>query len=89
MPGLYLIPVTMNWLKQHGPIWLIRFLALFPLSWARGLGSLAGRLAWLSQSSASQIAQKNLKLCLPELEVSERQALAKTSVIETSKTFCE
>lgn len=79
----------MNWLKQHGPILLIRWIAKLPLIGARAAGSLAGRIAWLSQSSGAVITQKNLKLCFPDMPNTQRKALAKRSLIETSKTFCE
>lgn len=68
---------------------LIKVIGRLPLSLGRGLGELCGRLLWLLQGRAAKVTVTNLKLCFPEQTDTERQALAKASLIATAKTLFE
>ena len=76
-------------MKAHLLVLLIRLLALFPLGIVRGLGALLGRLTWLANTRMKRTALINLQLCFPALDNDARQALARQSLIETFRTFCE
>lgn len=75
------------------PIPLIRILAYLlgslPLSVNHSIGSLIGILAWHLNSRARTITEINLQLCFPETALSERQHLARRSLIETGKQLTE
>ncbi len=68
---------------------LIKGLGCLPLAWVRGLGSLIGRLSWLVQTRLATTTSVNLAICYPQLSSRERHALAKQSLMETSKTALE
>jgi KDO2-lipid IV(A) lauroyltransferase len=68
---------------------IIRTLSLFNLSMARKFGHGLGVLLCAAKSGMYKITVKNLELCFPEMPEVERLALAKRSVIETSKTVAE
>lgn len=67
----------------------IAFIGLLPLSLARGLGALLGRLCWLVQERSSKVTQENLLICYPEMGDDQRRELAKQSVIETGRLAAE
>lgn len=76
-------------IKDHIAPFIFKFLALLPLSGLRALGSLSGKLMWLSCSRAAKVTLKNISLCFPELSESEQRVLARQSLCETAKTAME
>lgn len=68
---------------------LIKLMAVLPLSVNRALGACVGQLLWLCNSRARQVTLKNLQLCFPELGDAQVRALARQSLMETSKTGAE
>lgn len=55
----------------------------------RGLGSLAGRLAWRLGTREARVARRNLELALPGLPAAEREALARAVLRETGRGAME
>lgn len=68
---------------------LIKGLGCLPLAWVRGLGSFIGWLSWLLQTRLATTTATNLAICYPQLSPLEIRALAKQSLMETSKTALE
>src|SRR5690606_39427879 len=74
-----------NWLALN----LIKFLSLLPLSISRALGTIVGSLLWWTNGRSKRITLRNLQLCFPQMSEQDLQALARQSLIETSKTAAE
>ena len=70
-------------------IGLIRALAWLPLSWARALGGLVGRLGWWLRVPAASVTEANLALCYPELDRQVRRELGRRSLMETCRLAFE
>lgn len=68
---------------------LFHLVACLPLSALSTLGAMAGRLLWWMNGRARQVTEINLSLCLPELNVVERQHLARYSLVATARTAFE
>lgn len=68
---------------------LIKGIGRLPLCLGRALGILCGKLLWLLQGRAAKVTLTNLKLCLPEQTETERERLAKASLIATAQTLFE
>lgn len=67
-------------------------LALFsrlPFAWGQALGGFFGRLAWLFGTEARQVTETNLAVAFPELSAQERDALARSSLVDTGRTMAE
>ena len=67
-------------------MWLLHFL---PLSWQAPLGILFGRLLFVLAGERRRVALTNLRLCLPQLRESERQALARRHFEVFGRSFLE
>lgn len=67
----------------------IRLLSWFSLKNQQRFGAFVGWLMWKIPNSSKDITLKNLELAMPQLNETERLALAKKSLIETGKTFAE
>lgn len=74
-----------NWLALN----LIKFLSLLPLSISRALGTIVGSLLWWTNGRSKRVTLRNLQLCFPQMSEQDLQALARQSLIETSKTAAE
>jgi Kdo2-lipid IVA lauroyltransferase/acyltransferase len=55
-------------------LWLVHWL---PVRWQSALGGAVGALAWRFAGSRRRVALRNLELCLPELEATARERLAR------------
>jgi len=55
----------------------------------RGLGSLAGRLAWALGTREARVARRNLELAMPSMPTAEREALARAVLRETGRGAME
>jgi Kdo2-lipid IVA lauroyltransferase/acyltransferase len=62
-------------------IGLMRFLAILPLSWVRGLGWLLGSLLFLLLKSRRNVAIVNLTLCFPEQSRQQIRRLARKNFV--------
>ena len=71
------------------PVILLRLLAKLPLPVAHSIGALLGWLLILTPNKNQRIARRNLELCLPELNKTQREQLLKKSLIETGKAVME
>ncbi len=76
-------------LKGHITLALIKVVGRLPLSVARGLGALVGRISWRLQDRASKVTLENLGIAYPELSDGERRRLARESLIETGRLAAE
>ena len=68
---------------------VIAVIGRLPLSWARGLGALAGRFSLLTQSRMAVATAQNIAYCLPELSAQEQKQLVHASVLETGRLALE
>ena len=67
----------------------LRLMAFLPLRANHALGSLLGWLCWVLPNRNRHNTLVNLQLCFPEMKHSERQAMARASLIETGKALTE
>lgn len=67
----------------------LRLVGLLPLSSARTLGSLMGRLAYRINRRNARVTRENLSLCLPHLTPEERELMVQHSLRETGKVAAE
>ncbi|MCR6653118.1 MAG: lysophospholipid acyltransferase family protein [Cellvibrionaceae bacterium] len=67
----------------------LRLIGLLPLSAARRLGALMGSIAYRCNSRGAGITRENLALCLPQIDVQERERLTRISLQETGKVATE
>ncbi|WNO09157.1 lysophospholipid acyltransferase family protein [Teredinibacter sp. KSP-S5-2] len=79
----------MKTIKSRLVLILLKSLGLLPLSVARAIGSLVGRIMWLSQDRNCKVTLRNLELCYPDMSEEERVKMAKVSLRESSKVFFE
>jgi Kdo2-lipid IVA lauroyltransferase/acyltransferase len=79
----------MSSLKLRFIIALIRAIGLLPLAVNRRLGALLGWLSYRVNGRNAQVTRTNIDLCLPHLAPSEKEQLAKQSLIETGKLASE
>jgi len=63
--------------------------AFMPLKLIHLLGTLMGKISWMSNSRIRKIAGKNIQLCFPELTKSQQDEIAKKSLYETGKVILE
>ncbi len=68
---------------------LTRLAARLPLGIFRGLGAGLGRLFWITRGRKRRIAEANLALARPELDVSARRRLARACVREAGVASIE
>ncbi|GAB1255513.1 lysophospholipid acyltransferase [Aurantivibrio plasticivorans] len=68
---------------------LIRLFGVLPLGINRHIGTLVGLCTWWSKGRTLRITLENIEKCLPELDHTARQRLAKQSLIETGRTAME
>lgn len=80
---------SMKTIKYRLVLFLLKSLGLLPLSVARALGGLVGRIIWLSKDRNCKVTIRNLELCYPEMSKQERVQMAKVSLKESSKVFFE
>ena len=70
-------------------LFILRLVALLPLSLARGLGVLIGYCAWLFNSKVAKVTKVNLQHCYPQLTDGEVNKLARQSVLQWGITLLE
>lgn len=68
---------------------LLRCLSWLPLSWARGLGALLGRLAYRVGGRYNRVIRTNLAACFPELDETALRRLHKANLAATGVTLLE
>ncbi|OOZ62733.1 hypothetical protein BOW44_00975 [Solemya velum gill symbiont] len=76
------------------PTWtglgIFRLLILLPYPLMMRAGGLIGHLTWLLLSEKRRLVlKKNLELCFPELDITEREALARQHIESAGKGFLE
>ena len=67
-------------------VWLS---ARLPLRVSHAVGGALGALGWYFSGRTRVVTERNLALCLPELDGPARRALARQSFVETGKTLLE
>jgi KDO2-lipid IV(A) lauroyltransferase len=68
---------------------LLRSLQRLPLAAQAAIGVGLGRLLWILAVARRRVALRNLELCLPELPVAERKAIAKKNFEWIARSFLE
>jgi len=63
--------------------------AILPLKLIHLFGKAMGTLSWKSGSRIRRIAEKNIQLCFPELNLSQQEELVKKVLYETGKVILE
>lgn len=78
---------------QHWPVWLliglIRLVVLLPYPMQLGLGKGLGLLAHKVAGSRRRVAEVNIRLCFPELNQEQQQALVRQTFIDNAIGFLE
>ena len=77
--------IILDWVANT----LCKLVAVLPSALLTAIGSGIGRLLWLSNNQTRRITEINLNLCFPDMPVTQRQAMAKSSVMESSKVLLE
>lgn len=62
---------------------------MMPLRLNHFIGTLIGRIMYITNSHSKLVVNKNIALCFPELNESEKQSLVKKSLIEMGKRLSE
>jgi KDO2-lipid IV(A) lauroyltransferase len=75
--------------KHHLATTALRVSACLPLVCSRGLGYLLGQYLARSDSASGRVTRENLRLCMPQLPASERELLARASLVETARAMLE
>ena len=74
-------PLYHYWTPKYWPNWiglgLLRLSCLLPLKWQIGIGKLIGRLAHRIVAERRAITRRNIELCFPELNIEQRNQLAR------------
>ncbi len=70
-------------IKEYIGLKIIKVLSRLPLRSGRALGRAIGHLVWAMDGGKKEVTLTNLKLAYPQKTESERNALAKASIIET------
>ncbi len=68
---------------------MLRLASMMPLSMARGLGHLAGRLLYLIPNKQRRIHKINIGICFPDMSAQEQDNLLRESLIENLMTMME
>ncbi len=76
-------------IRRAGLTGLLRLTAALSLPMAHGIGSMLGGLLWRFPNEPRRIAIRNLTLCFPELDPTERERLLRRNLLETGKLFLE
>tara|TARA_R110002110_G_scaffold205066_7_gene417068 strand:+ start:202328 stop:203224 length:897 start_codon:yes stop_codon:yes gene_type:complete len=79
----------MNALKAALVRTLLRMLSLLPLVFARGLGRVFGRLAWLFNGRSRRVTQRNIELAFPDQSAQFQTQLARRSLSSTAELMAE
>lgn len=73
--------------KLIGP--LIKLISILPLPISRGLGRFIGNIFWLKKTRQAFICRRNLDMCFPELNDSDRGRLARSSMADSGALLME
>jgi KDO2-lipid IV(A) lauroyltransferase len=76
-------------LLSHGGIWCMRALSGLPLSWIRTLGWVLGCVLYVLAVPRRRVANRNLKLCFPQLGARQRRALVLQTFICFAQTWLD
>ncbi len=68
---------------------MLRVTALLPLRQAHALAVPLAAAVWNLSADARRITLRNLALCFPQMSQTEREQLARESILETAKFACE
>src|SRR5690554_4438452 len=68
---------------------LLRMASWLPLGAAQSLGRFTGFFTWKLPTKSRKVTDINLSICLPEFSESEREKLAKASLIQTGMVMFE
>jgi len=68
---------------------MLHLSALLPLSVARGMGRLVGRLYWPLGGRSRKVTLHNIRAVFPEMSDAEHRTLARRSLIATAETAAE
>lgn len=78
---------------KYWPIWLFAFIlcciAQLPASFVLRIGTGLGLLSYRFAKKRTRIARKNIQMCFPELSPAEQEALAKESILNTTRGMME
>jgi Kdo2-lipid IVA lauroyltransferase/acyltransferase len=78
-----------NKLRGQLAVLALRLLALLPLALNRRLGALVGWCTWRLGGESRRVSDINVAICFPELDITQRSALVRRSMIETGKGASE
>lgn len=76
-------------LRGQLAVYVLRLLALLPLSLNRRLGVLLGWVAWHLNGRSRKVSEVNINICFGDLDSAAQQQLVRKSLIETGKSAAE
>lgn len=78
---------------RHWPAWIglgcIRLAALLPHRWLLGIGRAFGRLSGRLLGERRRVAERNLELCFPQLDATERANLLRSNLQDAGAMLAE
>jgi len=76
-------------LKGIFAVVFLQIVALLPFRISQALGRCIGWTAWRLHTRSARVTEINLAMCHAEMDVDERRALAKASLMQTGQTLAE
>ncbi|SSC09577.1 lysophospholipid acyltransferase family protein [thiotrophic endosymbiont of Bathymodiolus puteoserpentis (Logatchev)] len=67
----------------------LKLFSMMPLKLNHLIGTLIGRLLYLTNSQSKHVVRKNIEICFPNLSKAQQQDLVKESLIESGKGLSE
>lgn len=68
---------------------LLRFFSILPLPLNHFLGSIIGRFMYITSNKSKNIVEKNISLCFPKLDTTNKNKLIRETLIESGKGLTE
>lgn len=80
-----------SYAPRYWPSWLwlflLRLIALLPLSWSRAFGAALGLLLMISNKKRRNIARINIEMCFPRLSLRERERLLRRHFVVSGQSY--
>ena len=80
-----------SYAPRYWPSWLwlflLRLIAMLPLSWSRAFGAALGMLMMVSNKKRTKIARINIEMCFPRLSLREREHLLRRHFVVSGQSY--
>lgn len=82
-----------SYAPRYWPSWLwlflLRLIAVLPMSWSRALGAGLGLLMMVSNKKRRHIARINIEMCFPQMNLREREHLLRRHFIVSGQSYLD